>query len=188
MRALDPGAATATWLYVGAAVLAIPAFRHLGLVALDRSFAPLAPGRLLMLALCGVLMVESFGVFRALLPEPWAVRELGRFDYLAGDTRAFAMTLATNWAFAALGEELVFRGLLMQALTTLLGRPALALFLQAAVFGAVHLYQGPAGVLATVITGLVFGVLVLVARGSIWPAVLAHGTANTLGLAKLWLQ
>ena len=188
VRALDPTAATATWLYIAAAFVALLGFQRLGLVALERSFALPALGRLLTLALCGVLMVESFGVFRALLPEPWAVRDLGRFDYLAGDTRAFAVTLATNWAFAAFGEELVYRGLLMQALTTLLGRPVLALLLQAGLFGAVHLYQGPAGVLATVITGLVFGVLVLVARGSLWPAVLAHGTANTLGLAKLWLQ
>ncbi|MEE4298498.1 MAG: CPBP family intramembrane glutamic endopeptidase, partial [Pseudomonadales bacterium] len=170
------------------ALVALAAFRALGLVDLARAFAPLAPGRLLTLALCGVLMVESFGIFRALLPEPWAVRELGRFDHLAGDTAAFLTTLATSWVFAAFGEELVHRGLLMQALTTLLGRPALALLLQAAVFGAVHLYQGPAGVLATLITGLVFGILVLVARGSLWPAVLAHGTANTLALTRLWLQ
>lgn len=48
-----------------------------------------------------------------------------------------------------------------------------ALVLTAAVFGCLHLYEGPFAVLVIAIWGLLFG-YVLVRTGSLWPAILAH--------------
>ena len=62
----------------------------------------------------------------------------------------------------------------------------IALLVQAVVFGLVHAYQGPAGVIGSTISGLVFGGLTLAARGSIWPAAIAHGLNNTIGIIELY--
>jgi membrane protease YdiL (CAAX protease family) len=51
-----------------------------------------------------------------------------------------------------------------------------------------HIYQGPAGVVGAGVSGLVLGSLVLAARGSIWPAVLAHGSRNSIGLILLYFS
>jgi membrane protease YdiL (CAAX protease family) len=64
----------------------------------------------------------------------------------------------------------------------------MALVVQAVVFGFVHAYQGPAGILGTTINGLIYGGLTLAARGSIWPAALAHGSSNTIGIMELYLS
>jgi membrane protease YdiL (CAAX protease family) len=36
------------------------------------------------------------------------------------------------------------------------------------------------------VNGLVYGTAVFAARGSVWPAVLAHGGANTIGILTLY--
>lgn len=68
------------------------------------------------------------------------------------------------------------------------GRSAwiIAVLLQAVVFGFVQIYQGPAGAAGATISGLVFGILTVAGRGSIWPAALAHGVNNTIGLTVLY--
>jgi membrane protease YdiL (CAAX protease family) len=62
----------------------------------------------------------------------------------------------------------------------------IALALQSIVFGLVHMYQGPVGIIGAGVAGLIFGALVLAARGSIWPAVLAHGISNSISLIQLY--
>ena len=56
-----------------------------------------------------------------------------------------------SWAFAALGEELAFRVVLQRLLLAAFGAGAAgviaAIVLQAGVFGAVHIYQGPVRVI-----------------------------------------
>lgn len=63
---------------------------------------------------------------------------------------------------------------------------AAALLLQAAIFGLIHAYQGPAGIAGATTSGLVFGALTLAARGSIWPAALAHGVNHAIGLIQIY--
>ncbi len=55
-------------------------------------------------------------------------------------------------------------------------------------FGLVHAYQGPAGILGSSVNGLVFGAITLAGRGSIWPAALAHGASNSIGILQLYLS
>ncbi len=98
--------------------------------------------------------------------------------------------LALSWTVAAVGEELAFRILLMRGIAWSLGdgrgAVGIALVVQAVIFGLVHAYQGPTSVAGTVTSGLIYGALTVAARGSIWPAVIAHGTNNTIGLLSLY--
>lgn len=63
---------------------------------------------------------------------------------------------------------------------------AAAVLLQAIIFGLVHLYQGPAGVAGATLSGLVYGTITVMARGAIWPAAMAHGFNNTIGLVMIY--
>lgn len=117
-------------------------------------------------------------------------RDLGRFADVEGSIPALLSVLALSWTFAAFGEEVAFRIVLLLGLMSVLGKSNVAVgaavLLQAVVFGLVHLYQGPAGIVSSAISGLVFGTAVVLARGAIWPAALAHGTNNTIGLLMIY--
>jgi membrane protease YdiL (CAAX protease family) len=62
----------------------------------------------------------------------------------------------------------------------------MAVVLQAVLFGLIHAYQGPAGIIGSMFSGLVFGAVTILSRWSIWPAAIAHGTNNTLGILALY--
>jgi membrane protease YdiL (CAAX protease family) len=184
----------ATIIYVCITVFAVIRLSRIG-VPIRRVGFGLAfqPAKFLALAAIGVGLIQLFGVLLDPLTE-WAfgeARNLDRFSDVAGSPTALVQLLALNWTVAAFGEELAFRIVLMRGIAYALGdsRAAfvIALILQAVLFGAIHAYQGPAGIIGTGINGLVFGGLTLAARGSIWPAALAHGSSNTIGILTLYL-
>ena len=192
----DPPAVAryATALYIAITVLGIVAFTRLGVPFRRVGFGiAIHPLRAIGLGLAGVAVLQASGW---LLEPVWewlfgADRDLDRFSDLGGSAAATAKLLVFSWVFAAFGEEVAFRIVLMRAVAWLLGdtRPAIAiaLIVQAVVFGLVHSYQGTTGIVSSAVNGLVFGALVLAGRGSIWPAALAHGGNNTIGIVRLYL-
>lgn len=117
-------------------------------------------------------------------------RDLDRFESIAGSLPDLLILLAISWTVAAIGEELAFRIILMKGFMAAFGQDRRAILIaviaQAVIFGLVHSYQGPAGVIGSALNGLIYGVLVLRGRGAIWPAVIAHGGTNTIGLLSLY--
>ncbi|MDC0886722.1 CPBP family intramembrane metalloprotease [Altererythrobacter sp.] len=90
------------------------------------------------------------------------------------------------WLAAGLGEELLWRGFLLDRLMRLpgiQGRIWLAIVIQAAVFGLPHLYQGWSGVLITGSIGLLLGWLRIKANWNLWPLVIAHAGVDTIMMA-----
>jgi len=83
-----------------------------------------------------------------------------------------------KWAFAGLsvcagfGEEMAYRGYVLAMLVPLLGAAG-AVAVSSVVFGALHAYQGPQGVLRTAVMGAVMAGGYL-ATGSLWPVIFAH--------------
>ena len=155
---------------------------------------PFRPVRHVALGLAAAAAVVLAG---ELLTPLWIAlfeggRDLSRFEATVGTLPGLIGLLVFSWLFAAFGEELAFRGALMRGLASVLdgGRGAIlfAYFLQAIIFALVHVYQGPAGVAGTFVSGLIYGGVVLIAGGSLWPAMLAHGFSNSYGLISLWLQ
>jgi membrane protease YdiL (CAAX protease family) len=82
--------------------------------------------------------------------------------------------------FAGFGEEVVFRGFLLAALTAPLGGVWLALLVSSLAFGVLHSYQGPVGMLRTACLGGVLGASVVL-DGSLWPAIVAHVLIDLVG-------
>jgi membrane protease YdiL (CAAX protease family) len=107
------------------------------------------------------------------------------FDPLRGQLGALLVNvLVVSWLHAALCEEIVFRGFLLQRLERALGGTgsglAIALVLQAALFGVAHYPQGLTGILATALGGLLWGGIFLGARRNLWVVILGHALMDTV--------
>lgn len=86
---------------------------------------------------------------------------------------------------AGVWEEIVFRGFLLNRVKVAFGGDArLAVGLTAVMFGLGHGYQGVTGLLQTTAVGVALGT-VTVWRKSLWPAVIAHLSIDTLGLLAI---
>jgi membrane protease YdiL (CAAX protease family) len=195
LRSDDPPAvaAYATLIYIGLTVLASILLIRTGVPIRRLGFTmAIPPWMVIALALLGVAILQ---LSSALLTPVWehtfgAGRDLSRFSDVVDSPGALAKLLLLSWTVAAFGEELAFRIVLMRGIAFVLGDGrkalAIALVLQAIVFGFIHSYQGPAGIAGSAISGLVFGGLTLAARWSIWPAAIAHGLNNTIGIMEVY--
>jgi membrane protease YdiL (CAAX protease family) len=76
-------------------------------------------------------------------------------------------------------EEFIFRGFLFLRLTMLFGGSkvaiALALILQAILFGISHAYQHLYGILLTTFLAVLFGAMYLALRRNLWVIIIGHG-------------
>lgn len=90
--------------------------------------------------------------------------------------------------FVGFHEEVFFRGFLLSRLTVGLRSRAAAVVVTSVIFGLLHAYQGPAGMLQTAALGAVLGATVCATR-TLWPAILAHAFFNIVGLVLMpWLS
>ncbi len=112
--------------------------------------------------------VPAIGDIRAILP-----RNRGELPYGA----ALGLT-------AGIVEELLFRLALPALLFGVLGSGPLAFGIAALLFGALHLYQGPLGILFAFVLGLVFTVLYLV-TGSILAPIALHALVDLRSLVLI---
>ena len=92
-----------------------------------------------------------------------------------------------TWLGAALGEELVFRGIVLHRLRELFrstdSGDIAAVGVQAVWFGLGHPSQGHTGIALTALMGFGLGIFFLKrSGGSLVPLILAHGSVNTLVL------
>ncbi len=118
---------------------------------------------------------------------------LQAFDAIRGNLGIFLMLLLpVGWGTAAFGEEMLFRGLLMNRLAELMGRSSFAwgaaLVLQAVIFGSMHMYQGLPGALLTGSVGFVIGAWYLLTGRNLWIVILVHGLIDTVSLTVVYLN
>lgn len=101
--------------------------------------------------------------------------------------------LPVSWGTAAFGEEMLLRGFALDAISRLLGGPGsrfvapLAVVLQAAVFGLLHLYQGPGGAAVAGTIGLMFGLVWLFSGRNLWAGVILHGLFDSMSMTVIYL-
>ena len=137
-------------------------------------FGPMESGMLVGIVILVILLDRQR---RTLEREPQVVARLQ--ERLASVERLMPATRAEFPRFALLAitagvcEELLFRGFVTWALAHVLPSYTIAAFVQAALFGVAHLYQGPRGVLTTGLVG-VFLTAVVWLTGTLWMAMLIH--------------
>lgn len=117
-------------------------------------------------------------------------QDMSAFADLEGDVGMLVVLLVASWTLAAVVEETAFRGYLLTRVTEVVGTGTVAVVTGVAVssvlFGLIHTEQGLVGVLLSGLDAVYFAVLRLRA-GSVWAAVLAHGTSNTIGIVAVFL-
>jgi membrane protease YdiL (CAAX protease family) len=99
--------------------------------------------------------------------------------------------LAATWTIAAFGEELVYRGYLLNRFADLFERSqagwVIGVIASSAFFGLGHAYQGITGILETFLFGCVMAGLYLAGRRSLWLPIIAHGVYDTTAFMLIFL-
>lgn len=112
------------------------------------------------------------------------------FRPLVGDEMQLLFWLAISWTLAAFMEEMVYRGWLVARIAELTRfAPSgwvVGVLLTSVAFGAAHLYQGLSGMIATGLSGLIFGLAYLASGRNLWCAILAHGLMDTVGFLMIY--
>jgi hypothetical protein len=143
--------------------------------------------RLIMAGVAAGFVMEALELF---VTQPLLVRLTGRypdlsdFHELIGNPRVLLEAIAVSWLLAGLGEELVWRGHVMNRLADLIGRNrwgwTASLVLANAAFGYAHVYQGATGVVENFIDGALLGLLYLACGRNLWAPIVAHGMTDSL--------
>ena len=112
------------------------------------------------------------------------------FKDVVGNLSLFLFVMPFIWIFAAFGEEFFYRGFLMTKIARAFGQGrsawVAAVLIQAFLFGLAHSYQGPAGMVGTGLTGLIYGFATLAFGRSLLPAMITHGAIDMLGFSLLY--
>lgn len=114
------------------------------------------------------------------------------FEHIHGNLPALVAWIGIAWGIGGFAEECIFRGFLMRRVAdTLSGGKlgwAIALFVQAILFGAMHHYLGPAGVVSAAVSALFYGLFFLVAGRSLWPVIIVHATWDSLVFSLIYVN
>lgn len=130
--------------------------------------------------------------FEFMTQEPEGVMD--RFGAVAdGSLPHYLLWLAIAIFAAGLGEELFFRGYLINRLKDGLGgggfMTALTIILPALYFGYGHVYyQGLRGLIVTGLIGLMLGFLFVLYKRNLWPLIIAHAVVDSLVFTALFFQ
>jgi hypothetical protein len=136
-------------------------------------------------------------ILSAFVIEPGLARLFGKsadlsdFRPLIGNATLLLVVLAANWILAALGEELVYRGYLMNRVAGLAGGTTgswvASLIAVSALFGWGHVDQGLTGQVQAAIDGLMLGLLYLGSRRNLLVPIVSHGVSNSLAFVLIYL-
>src|SRR5215472_6449972 len=148
----------------------------------------------LALGLIAGLIMEAFELF---VSQPILVRWLGKqpdleiFRALHGNPKLALIGLALVWTLAAFGEEMVYRGYLMNRVADLFNRTraawVISLIAVHAAFGLAHAYQGITGIIDEGLMGFLLGLMYLATGRNLAVPIVAHGIADTTDLVLMFL-
>jgi hypothetical protein len=139
----------------------------------------------------GMEILQLFGEGPLLAKLTGRPADLSIFRPLIGNAELALLGLALAWTLAAMGEELVYRGYLMNRVADVGGRRrqawVLSLIVVSIVFALAHTYQGLTGVVEAGIDGLILGILYLRCDRRLSVPIVAHGVQDTVDLLLIYL-
>jgi membrane protease YdiL (CAAX protease family) len=104
----------------------------------------------------------------------------------------FFAAILGQWLLAGLGEEAVFRGYLLNRLIDLAGDGVLGLLISiiisSVLFSSFHGLLGVPFFLLAFITGVIYSMVYLASNRNLLITVIAHATANSIGIGLLYLR
>jgi membrane protease YdiL (CAAX protease family) len=146
------------------------------------------------LGIAGGVFLEIQELF---LTQPLLARLTGKqpdladFRILTGNVKYTLAAIALSWTLAAFGEELVWRGYLMNRVADLGNKSRLAWFISLVVvhaaFGMAHSYQGLTGIIEEGFAGVLLGAMYLWTGKNLSVPIIAHGLSDTLDVLLIFL-
>jgi membrane protease YdiL (CAAX protease family) len=144
----------------------------------------------------GVVLGVLAEAFQLLVTQPILARLIGKqpdldlFRMLTGNVKMTALFIALSWTLAAFGEELFWRGYLMNRVADTCGRTprawVVSLVIVNMVFGVAHGYQGWTGLIEEGISGLLLGWMYLRTGRNLWVPIIAHGLGDTIDMILIF--
>lgn len=139
----------------------------------------------------GIELMELFltqPLFEHLTGKP---PDLKNFLVIRGNVKLAILFLLFAWTLAAFGEEMVYRGYLMNRVAGVFrnGRAGwiISLIAVSVLFGASHLGQGITGQLENALDGFLLGLMYLACGRNLSVPIVAHGVTDTVDLLLLFL-
>ncbi len=146
------------------------------------------------LGIAAGLLLESFELF---VSQPLLVKYLHKqpdlevFRDLNGNLKMTLLFVVLAWTLAAFGEEMVYRGYLMNRVADLLNRTRTAWVVSLIVvhlgFGVAHAYQGITGIIDEGLSGLLLGLIYLRTGRNLSVPIIAHGIGDTIDFMLIFL-
>jgi membrane protease YdiL (CAAX protease family) len=146
------------------------------------------------LGIAGGLLLEGFQLF---VSQPILVRLLGKqpnlddFRPLVGNLKLTLIFLALTWTLGAFGEEMVYRGYLMNRVADLFNRTRRAWIISLIAvhvgFGLSHSDQGLTGMIDEGLMGLLLGLMYLRTKRNLAVPIIAHGIQDTVDFVLIFL-
>ena len=131
------------------------------------------------------------------ITQPLLARWLGKmpdlsdFADMVGNWKMFVVYLLLIWTLGVLGEEIVYRGYLMNRVAGVFRDTkaawVLSLIAVSVVFGCGHIDQGATGMTENVLNGLLLGGLYLACGRNLAVPVIAHAVTDTLDMVLIYL-
>ena len=145
----------------------------------------------------GIAVGLAMEVLELFVTQPLLARWIGKmpdlsdFADLVGNVKLLLIYLALLWVLGALGEELVYRGYLMNRIAGLFRNTRAAwtvsLVAVSVAFGCAHLEQGSTGMVENILNGLLLGGLYLACGRNLAVPVIAHAFSDTLDFLLIYL-
>lgn len=146
-----------------------------------------ATGFALLIFLIGDLLITP-------LVESWTgvPIDVSALDGIRGNLLGYLIFSVFMWIVAAFGEEFVYRGFLIERISSVFGHTKTAQWItaigSAVLFGLAHEYQGVSGMITTGLFGFAFGVIFLTNKNRLWLTVLTHGIYDMIGITLIYLD
>jgi uncharacterized protein len=145
----------------------------------------------------GVAAGLGIEIFELFVSQPLLARWMGKMPDLSdlsglvGNWKLTLFFIVLLWLLGALGEEIVYRGYLMNRMAGVFRNSRTAwivsLLVVSIVFGCSHLDQGSAGMIENAWDGLLLGALYLACGRNLAAPVIAHAMTDTIDFVLIYL-
>ena len=145
----------------------------------------------------GILAGVGMELLELFCTQPLLARLFGKMPDLsgfnhAGNVKWLLLSLAFTWTLFAFGEELFFRGYLMDRISGVLGRTrrnwGITLVLVSFIFGLAHFGQGITGMSENFVDGMILGGLYLAFGRNLAVPIVAHGVTDTMDFLLIFFH
>ncbi len=148
----------------------------------------------LMSLLAFVLAMVGFGIGSVIMANITGIPEqadMSSYAFLQDNIGLLLLTLAGVYAASSFGEEVIYRGFLINRMAAIGLNTKMAnitaVIISSIIFGLVHYSWGTMGMVQTGFMGLALGLCYIYMNKRLWILILAHAYMDTILMVQLYL-